>query len=91
MWQLLFITLIRLVIALDPKGTDNHFNRGVLGGIVESIKGTNSKELLLLVFESGTVIIPVVPPDGKSAQANQNNANANKKNADKNLFKFGNK
>ena len=69
-------------IALDSKGTDNHFNRGVLGGVVESIKGTTSKELLLLVFEPSTVIIPVVSPGDKSAQADQNNANTNKKNAD---------
>ena len=40
----------RISIALDSKGTDNHFNGGVLGGVVESIKGPNSKELLLLVF-----------------------------------------
>jgi len=87
-------------IALDSKGTDNHFNGEVLGGVVESIKDPNLKELLLLVFEPSPVIVPVVPSDDSSAQADQNNANANKKNADilsnigeaiKNLFKFGNK
>jgi hypothetical protein len=85
-------------IALDSRGTDNHFNGQELGGVIESVKDPSNKELLLLVLEPAAIIVPGPPSSETSTPGDQANATENKGNADilsnigeaiKKLFSFG--
>ena len=81
-------------IAIDSRGTDNHFNGQPIGGIVESIKDPNMKELLYLIVNPAPTVIPIVPTDSTISSSNQTNTNtkdssgilANIGNAVKDLF-----
>ena len=62
-------------IALDSRETDNHFNGQVISGIIPSIKDPVGKELLLIVLNPPTLVIPALPTNSTNMVQNSNNNN----------------
>lgn len=60
-------------IGLDSRKTDNHLYGQPITGIVESIKDPGGKELLLIVLNPPTIIVPALPAN--STDTIRNNVN----------------
>jgi hypothetical protein len=64
-------------IGLDSRETDNHFHGQAITGLVESVKDPGGKELLLIVLNPPTLVIPAIPSNttNSTTDANQNTNN----------------